>query len=337
MSRSTVSAEWEIREGTAARSIFDADWDALARQNPHATAFQSAAWHLAWTGSVAAAEGKTPVVIRFLVDGKPAAAIALQYGDRDGVPVVSPLTSPWADYHDAVGMLAAEPVRHLVPQAVAAVARAHGGRVELTEVIRGGLLDQVLPAQLVRHRGTPVFGIDLTCAEHLRRVAETKEHVVKERRLARIGEVTCRHFTAADEIESRFDGLVGLHRRQWEGRSNAVAPFDNDVERGFRALIRHMAPAGQIVLTEFRVGGSLLASYFGLRWKHWYGAYRTAYDATFRRYSPGHLMLRAMIRDFADTGVTILDLTRGSYPYKEGYANRAGHNTTFEFHVQDIV
>ncbi|MEV4412403.1 GNAT family N-acetyltransferase [Catellatospora sp. NPDC049609] len=328
---------WDVVTGDAVRDVFDQNWDALARLNPKATAFQSAAWHRAWIEAVAAGEGKVPLVVTAGADGRTVAAMALQEDLTAPRPVLQPLTAPWADYHDAVGVPGDEAGWRTLLDGLAAVASSRGAELELGELVRGGLLDRALPGGIERGQASPVCGIELDAEGHLQALAGMKEYAVKHRRLARLAELSCRHYREPAEIESRLSHLVALHRAQWAGRPEAVAPFDDLVEGGFRAMVRRMAPAGHLVYTELSSGDNVIACYFGMLWERWYCGYRTAYDADYFRYSPGHLMLRAMIDDFPGLGITYLDLTRGAYAYKAAYANRADHNTRMRVRAADLV
>lgn len=326
-----------VATGDAAIGAFDTEWDELARNSPHATAFQSAAWYRAWAAAVAEAEAKAPIVVSIRSGCRLVAGLALQCGGKNGEKTIGFLSSPWADYHDAIGCLDEPAVAAAALEAVAALAADLGATVDLSDLVNGGCLDKALPESVRRFLGTEVFSVDLENREHLQKVHSAKEYLAKTRRLDRLGTVSCSHYSETQEIEFRFGHLVALHRTQWSGRTDAIAPFDSHVERGFRAMIREMAPAGAVIYTEFTLHQQVIASYFGFRWGNWYGAYRTAFDSSFMRYSPGHLMLRRMFEDFRRDGIRRFDLGRGAHDYKMQYATEAGCNLRASCRGQELL
>lgn len=322
----------EILWGAEAGRAFTLDWDAVAGVCPTATVFQSAGWYSAWIETVAEPEGATPVVVMVRRDTL-RAAMALQLVKRERGAVLQALTTPWADYQDAIAVDREAPA--LLVRAVVEVAYSCGASLVLDDLVCGGIMETALAeVGITSTESSPVAAIDLTDVAFLAHLSEGHEHQVKLRRLARLGPLTLRQHQESSDILMLLPAFIEMHRRQWSPHANVVAGFDGGVvDRAFEAMVRHLAPRGSVVLTELRLGNVSLAMYFGFRWGRVYGGYRTTFNQSYKRLSPGHLMLRRMISDFADSDVATLDLMRGAYAYKESYANLRTRNRRCSYPV----
>lgn len=306
-----------------------AHWPSLVQGNPHLTVFQTAEWYCAWISAVAARESAEPILVRVPPSGPPLAALPLQVSAHAGATrIVQPLSAPWADYHESVGAAADPALRDALGEALAAFLQEEKADAVFDDVLPDGMLARILErAGGVRTPSSTTHALDLTDAAAIERLLASAEYAMKWRRLNRLGDVDCTHHTDPGAIAARMPDFAGLHRREWQERGNAVAPFgEGAVDAGFQALVRWLAPKGMLMLTELTLDGRPIAMYFGFLFRGCYFAYRTAYDRTHWRLSPGHLMLRRMIADFRQAGVRRFDLMRGAYAYKQRYSTHAGRN-----------
>lgn len=328
----TVVCGIRIHTDGDAPYAFDSAWDALAMERAGPRWFLTAGWYRAWLESVAAAEAALPIVVRWQPHGCLRAGLALQLvRASDRRQLLKPLSAPWADYHDAVGNPADIDAASALAFACANLSEQYNAAFCFDDVLPRGLLHAVaeclgLPAAI----SSPTAAIRLAGASRCRLEMERNEYRRKRSRINRLGSVACLHHATPAAVAARFSIFVESHLRQWHGRPDAVAPFEEFVVvEAFEAMIRHMAPAGTLLFTEMTLGGCPIAMYFGFRHgKHW-GGYRTTYDLEHFRISPGHLMLHQMIDDFRAAGFVELDLMRGAYGYKTAYADILRHNFRF--------
>lgn len=323
-----------IVEGNAVFKFFTNDWDDLVRINPRATVFQTSGWYKAWIQAAADYESSEPVIIHIPFNGYSRFAVALQI-NHAGNKTICPLSFPWADYHDGVGSPFDDEAIKLISQILLEFVNKQQCPLVLNDVVPGGIWERILSyLPVVESQSTYTSGINLTDHTHLEKTFNKKEHVVKQRRLERLGKVRCRHHFELNAILKRFPAFVKMHSEQWKDRSDAVAPFDGEViNTTFDSIIRYLAPRGLILLTELLLDDRPVAMYYGFIYGCRYGAYRTTFDNTFRHLSPGHLMLRQMMVDFSLAGILELDLMRGNYSYKHEYLNYSGYNKRFELFV----
>jgi CelD/BcsL family acetyltransferase involved in cellulose biosynthesis len=312
--------------------ILDSGWDTLVERNPHATVFQTSGWYRAWVETAAAAEDAEPLVLRVPACGPPRTALALQRCRLEGEDVLRPLSWPWADYHDAVGDPSDQEAVSALVAGLKSLVNELGRTLVLDEIVPDGLLATALRPLSIGHPASVTETIDLRDSAHIARIVGRSEHRAKWRALQNRGETKVRHRQGLDEVLPLMPAFIDLHRKQWAARADSVAPFDGHfIDATFLAMVRQLAPAGRLVLTDLSLNDTPIAMYFGFVHANKYGGYRTTYDRDYRRLSPGHLMLQRMVVDFAAAGIRELDLMRGGYAYKRQYCNRTGRNRRFEF------
>lgn len=288
------------------------------------TPFQTPGWYRAWIEQAAASEGARPLVVDVDLPERPnALGVGLQVHEADGERVVRPLSWPWADYHDAWqhGGPHAD-ADHLLAEAIEAVQHREHARLELPDLIDGGLLHQAMTLLGARISPcSPVVAIDLTDRERVRSIVDRKETARKRRALSGMGLLSHTHRHEPAGVMAALPEFFAMHSAQWRDRPDAVAPFDGEVINRTYAAVASQ-PDACVVLSELRLDGMPLAIYYGFVHRSRYWAYRTAFDQAYRRFSPGHVLVAAMIADFVARGLHTFDLMRGDYPYKRAYASR---------------
>jgi CelD/BcsL family acetyltransferase involved in cellulose biosynthesis len=303
------------------------EWDSLARIS-RASIFQTSAWYQAWCETVAASEHVEPLVINIHRNDKLCAGLALQIRKTDNGERMEMLSTPWADYHHAIVNPRDDEAIHALRGVLTDLISKSSMALAFDELCVGSPLVRILiDIGLVCREGRAIEAIDLTDQDHVRSILERREYRMKERRIARLGLVSCAHHSDQQSILARLPVFIAMHRAQWKDRPDAIASFDGSViDEAFRGFVRYLAPQNSIILTEFGVGQQCAAIYFGFRFEDWYGGYRTTFAQSLFKLSPGHLMLRRMIADFQIQGIKVFDLMRGDYAYKREYTNRHGHN-----------
>lgn len=303
-------------------------WDAACTATASATVFQTPAWLECWSRHVAPFEGQAPILLRWPKTGHMRIGLALQVGDIAGRRTITPLSWPWADYHEAVAHDTKEADLDAVAAMLRELAETERADLMLPDIRAGGILDRIcrrLSGEVAAE--TPVSIIDLTVSENVTAQAGRREYTTKRRRLERRGALRLLQHRRPDTLRPALDRFMALHVRQWSGRDDAVAPFTDPVIRaGFIALTEEPGSMGLIDITELYSGDALVAAYFGFVFRDTYFAYRTAFDRDAFRLSPGHLMLQELLAACAAQGLRRFDFMRGGYAYKKDYATWSGHN-----------
>ena len=323
----TASCVIDVVTGADVVECLDASWDRQVAANPTATPFQTAGWCRAWIREAAGTEGASPVLLRVgQADGTRVSA-GLQLHHDVGGPGLRPLTWPWADYHEAVGDAAECPdAASTLAEGIGRFLRQESARLDFPDLVPGGLLHEAcvrLGAAITP--STPTAALDLRDAERVAEVLATGEIRMKGRRLARCGRVSTVHLADPGDVRGRLPTFFAMHAAQWRDRPDAVAPFDGGaVDRTYSAAVEDLD--GLVVLSELRLDDETLAMYYGFLSRRRYWAYRTTFAQAWRRLSPGHQLVHAMITDFVRQDVETFDLMRGDYAYKHRLANRLSRN-----------
>jgi CelD/BcsL family acetyltransferase involved in cellulose biosynthesis len=130
-------------------------------------------------------------------------------------------------------------------------------------------------------------------------------------------------FTADEPDVGTLTWLVERKSEQCRELGYTDALARPDVRQFVEMLLQLRLPTFGGILSTLRAGDRLVAAHFGLRsaavWHYWF----PAYDPAIARYSPGLLLLLAMVRGAPLAGVRRIDLGKGDAPYKDRLMN--GH------------
>jgi CelD/BcsL family acetyltransferase involved in cellulose biosynthesis len=77
------------------------------------------------------------------------------------------------------------------------------------------------------------------------------------------------------------------------------------------------------MLSVLYAGEQMVAAHFGMRSRHVWHYWLPAYSATFEKYSPGIILLLKMAQSAEALGLRVIDLGKGTQPYKQRLMNRA--------------
>lgn len=312
------------------------EWNALTGECQHARIFQRTDWCRPWWRAVGARVGTCePVIVQVRdVAGDLVGLAPLMLDGGGQGKVVRFLGDPYTDYHDFIYR------RELRDEVLAAVfdAVADVGweSMQLNEIPSSSPTVPWLAAHAVELAAeiteTSVCpAIDLTDREAVERVLRINEYERKNAKLQGLGKVKCEHVREQGEISRLFPVFRSMHLRQWHGRPGVVGGFDEEhVTEFFLALIEEMGAHGNVILTCMSLDGRPVAFYLGMDDRRSYRAYRTAYDVSLGRLSPGAVMLRQMIIDFRAEGYHTFDFMRGAYPYKGRFASLQISNIGFK-------
>lgn len=146
------------------------------------------------------------------------------------------------------------------------------------------------------------------------------------RALERDTAFTVRWAEGAMEAREYVDRFAVMHLAQQEGRRRTCAFASPAARAGLRELLADWVPAGAadigIVVTA---AGATLATYILLHKGRRTWAYRTTYDAEWKRYAPGAILLTAAIERAVARRSSSYDFGWGDEPYKSHWSEEAGH------------
>ncbi|MCW3050047.1 MAG: cellulose biosynthesis [Solirubrobacterales bacterium] len=143
-----------------------------------------------------------------------------------------------------------------------------------------------------------------------------KELSRQERRLQSMGRLSFQICEGTDRLDELLDEGFRIEASGWKGaRGTAIA--SRPETRRFYTEIAHWAAArGCLRLAFHRLDGRAFSFHFNVAGDDTYYHLKTGYDPAYRRFSPGHLTMRAVIREVVTNGFARFDLLGADDPYK---------------------
>jgi CelD/BcsL family acetyltransferase involved in cellulose biosynthesis len=143
------------------------------------------------------------------------------------------------------------------------------------------------------------------------------KHGDSERQLRRLGrDLGAVAFVYDDPRPEVFDACVAWKSAQY--RATGVGDMFARPEN--TELFRRLRQQGLVVVSSLSAGEKLLATHFGSFNDGRFGWWIPAYDPTFQKYSPGRLLLLALLRASAERKHLEFDFLVGDEDYKFLYA-----------------
>ncbi|HEV2304692.1 MAG TPA: GNAT family N-acetyltransferase [Candidatus Acidoferrales bacterium] len=123
-----------------------------------------------------------------------------------------------------------------------------------------------------------------------------------ERRLSAQGDLRLRRFEKADpNLLQRF---YELEAGGWKGKEKSAILNDPRSRQFFSEAAFEAGKLNYLSFYTLELDGRLLSAHFGLIYKGRYYAPKIGYDEGYRQYRPGHLIVREILRDCAQRGVS---------------------------------
>ncbi|MFJ6699571.1 GNAT family N-acetyltransferase [Streptomyces sp. NPDC091272] len=304
-------------------------WDALHRRCAAATPFQSHAWLHSWWLSYAAGGRLRTVLVRRgdrLVGAAPLMLV------HRPMPLLVPVGLGISDYFDVLvdddgAQETLRALRHglgrAAPHAVIDLREVRPGAVaeELYESWSGAR-DRLQDSTCLELPATPID--ELTKRMSGSRAQRVRAKLRKIDAMGIEGRAVAEH-----EVPGAVGHLLRLHELQWQGRGVNVEHlrprFAAHLERAARRMVRD----GDAAVTEFRMGGEVVAAKMTVHSGSLVGGYLYGADPVLRekKVDVVAMLLRHDAHLAADSGGSVLSLLRGSETYKEHWRPRSVTNS----------
>lgn len=223
-----------------------------------------------------------------------------------GTPLVSG-TDPGLIWRQALGEL-----RGVAPWAVLPLLPSEGPvalALEAVQVVRGrrvGVVDQ--PVRPVLERGNEGYlmrmsGSRRSKLKRLRpRLAADHDDAVSVVDRARPGE----------DLDAAVQGFIDLEAAGWKGRDGGAMALHAGHAELFAEICRRFAGRGALQLRELRVGDQVIGYQCNLVAGDTLFGFKTTFDETFRRYSPGVILFLDTVQEFQSSGLRRYDSCLGT-------------------------
>ncbi|MBT2426562.1 GNAT family N-acetyltransferase [Streptomyces sp. ISL-112] len=294
------------------------EWDALHRRCATATPFQSHAWLHSWWISYGQ-EGRLRVLL-VRRSGRLIGAAPLMLVHRP-MPLLVPMGGAISDFFDI--LLDEEEAGYAVGALQRGLDRAARHTVVDLREVRPDASAQLL---FGRWPGARSRLTDSTCmelpAEPLGDLVARLTGSRGQRLRAKLRRVEALAVEARkipqDGVPAAIGTLLRLHELQWRDRGvnpeHLRARFSDHLVRS----VGRMVGDGTAAVTEFRMGGEVVAANLSLQSAHLVGGYMYGADPGLRdrKVDVSTMLLREVAQQASDTGREVLSLLRGAEQYK---------------------
>ncbi|HEY5835711.1 GNAT family N-acetyltransferase [Streptomyces sp.] len=296
-----------------------AEWTRLHRRCATATAFQSHAWLHSWWLSYGPRRGRLRIVlVRRGTELVGAAALMRLYRP---LPVLVALGGGITDFTDV--LIDRDHADEVTDALVTGLRRAgRGAVIDLREVRPGGAAERVYerwPGPKRRLADSVCLELPgLPMADLIARVGSSRGQRIRSHLRKMDAAGVEEREVAAHEVPSAVRTMLGLHLSQWQGRGVTAEHLRPRFGEHLVRAGSRMVAGGDAVITEFRIGGEVVAANLtvlspGLAGGYLYGAHPRLRAA---RVDVSTLLLRHGVRQAAGGGRGTLSLLRGAEPYK---------------------
>jgi CelD/BcsL family acetyltransferase involved in cellulose biosynthesis len=124
----------------------------------------------------------------------------------------------------------------------------------------------------------------------------------REKKLAALGTVRLRRTgrNGAEDLQRFYD----MEASGWKGREKSAIIFDPRSRQFFDEVVREAEKFGHLCLYTLELDGKPIAAHIGFTYRGRYWAAKSTYDENYSEYAPGHLIVKAVLRDCAERGVS---------------------------------
>ncbi|MFN2501639.1 MAG: GNAT family N-acetyltransferase [Pyrinomonadaceae bacterium] len=167
-----------------------------------------------------------------------------------------------------------------------------------------------------------------------------RKHLGKElaRRLRRLNEMGHVEFVTATGFESDLiERYLELENRGWKGRIGTAAVCDSRAAGLHQDFAKSMANNDSLLVYELKLDGTTIAMSINIRSGpktiHW----KTSYDESFAKYSPGNLLFKKLLEDCISAGSSEIDFLSPSTPNKRFWATGEREHVAFYIFQRGVL
>lgn len=308
------------------------EWRDLFVRVERPTPFQSFSWAAIWWRLFGEGNPLLSLFVAFhrAADNQLVGISPLMFRSWGDAFRIEYLTSPFADYHDSLYLpgtaytVFTSLETYLCQQGL----QKHVHLEEISSDSEAAALfsyGNVRPSKWLWHRAGWCTAINLSIEDPRQLGFIRNEYLRKYRRLARQDDLQIVHHTDKSAMLGQLPVLIDMHRRQWQGRADVIASFDDAGMADFYTALCSEGSARDSgikpIISELRWRNSSLAFYLGFVARHKYLGYRTTFEKEMARESPGHIFLTLLCEDLKRRGLAVFDLMRGDHDYKNLYGS----------------
>ncbi len=164
--------------------------------------------------------------------------------------------------------------------------------------------------------------------EAVSKIVKKKNEQKLERQLGRKGNLVFRFLEDPAALRAGMEHLVRLHVARRQEAGDASVFLRPQVRAFYDALLPRLDPKTELRFFVMELDGRMVACQLAFEHASRIFCFKTGYDAEFRDYSPGTVMIRRLAQDAAERGVRVFDHSRGDEGYKARFSNATKRYST---------
>lgn len=175
-----------------------------------------------------------------------------------------------------------------------------------------------------RYQGVPTTAIVAPHMTMQLAPAAIKKKSLKrhENKLKRRGPLSITTHTDSAPVEALLPAFFDQHERRW-ATAGVASQFVQQEQRDFtRLCCKELARVGALRFTEIKSNDDVVAFHFGFSYDGIYTWYKPTFDPDFSEYSPGEVLLKALIEAAIADDANVFDFTIGNEGFKHRFADQ---------------
>lgn len=314
----TVLGRWEDVAGS--------DWDALADDSEDATAFQSFGWLNAWWDVFGG--GRQLYIVTQSHKGRLLAATAV-FSDSKRPADLRFVGEGHNDYNGFLLRDNDPDVCRSLLEALMAIPGVR--RLHAVEVPEQSLLGGLLAAgttRAIQFDRTPCPRFQASEQSYARVLGKKKVRYYR-RKIEQQGDLAVTHLTGRDLPAESLEALFAQHVDRWSG-TPYPSLFEQKQDREFyRRFVGSTDLCDQVIWSELRLDRELIACHLGLLAGGTLYYYKPSFSLRHAQLSPGIVLVDEVLTWARDSGIEIVDFTRGDEQYKGRFATSTWQNASY--------
>jgi CelD/BcsL family acetyltransferase involved in cellulose biosynthesis len=151
------------------------------------------------------------------------------------------------------------------------------------------------------------------------------------RKLSSQGPLVLHQFAKADPAV--LQRIYEVERSGWKGREGSAITCNPDTRQFYDEIAQEAARFGYLSLYLYTLNGRVVAAHFGLAHRGRYFLPKPAYDESYSQYSPGQLLMHAVLADCVRRGYCEFDFLGPLADWKEDWTSKVRpHSLWHVFH-----
>jgi CelD/BcsL family acetyltransferase involved in cellulose biosynthesis len=140
------------------------------------------------------------------------------------------------------------------------------------------------------------------------------------------GEVQFTELASPDQARAYLPQFFDQHVSRWQSTRNPSL-FTNPRNRKFYSeLLNRLLPTGWLVFSVVKFNNQPIAFHYGFDYGGTFLWYKPSFDVSYRKHSPGNLLLRFLLQRAIERGCSEFDFTIGNEEFKHRYGNAVRRN-----------